>query len=139
MIILDTNVLSEMMRLERNGAFVRWIQATDSDELFTTAVTQAEILLGVALLPRGRRQASLAEATRQIFLENFAGRILPFDSGAAEEYAALAAKKRGLGRSMESLDAQIAAIVRSRNAVLATRNIKHFIECDVRLVNPWEA
>jgi predicted nucleic acid-binding protein len=139
MIVLDTNVLSEMMRLERDGVFVRWIQATDSDELFTTAVTQAEILFGVALLPLGRRKALLAEAARQTFSENFAGRILPFDSGAAEECAALAAKKRGLGRSMESLDAQIAAIVRSRNAVLATRNIKRFIECDVRLVNPWEA
>jgi predicted nucleic acid-binding protein len=138
MIILDTNILSEMMRLERDGAFVRWIGATDSDELFTTAITQAEISFGVALLPHGRRRALLAGATRQVFAENFAGRILPFDSRAAEEYATLSAKKRSLGRSMESLDAQIAAIARSRDAVLATRNIKDFIDCDVRLINPWE-
>lgn len=138
MIILDTNVLSEMMRLERDSTFVRWLLATDSDEFFTTTVTQAEILLGVALLPQGRRRALLAGATRQMFEQNFAGRILPFDSAAAEEYATVVDKKRSLGRPMEPFDAQIAAIARSQGAALATRNLKDFVECDLRLINPWE-
>ncbi|MGA2792816.1 MAG: type II toxin-antitoxin system VapC family toxin [Roseiarcus sp.] len=139
MIILDTNVLSEMMRAQRNRTFVRWILATDSGEFVTTTVAQAEILFGVALLPEGRRRTLLAGAVKQMFAEDFAGRILPFDSASAEQYAALAAQRRGLGRPMAPFDAQIAAIARSRNAVLATRNIKDFMDCDVRLVNPWEA
>jgi predicted nucleic acid-binding protein len=139
MIVLDTNVLSEMMRAQRDPTFVRWILATDSSELFTTTVAQAEILFGMALLPEGRRRTMLAAAIKQMFAEDFAGRILPFDSASAEEYAALAAQRRGLGRPMAPFDAQIAAIARSRNAVLATRSIKDFMDCDVRLVNPWAA
>ncbi len=138
MIVLDTNVLSEMMRAQRDRTFVRWILATDSSELFTTTVAQAEILFGLALLPDGRRRALLAAAIKQMFAEDFAGRILPFDSASAEEYAALAAQRRNLGRPMAPFDAQIAAIVRSRKAVLATRNIKDFLDCDVRLVDPWD-
>ena len=139
MIILDTNVISEMMRPQRDGMFMRWILATDSGELFTTAVTQAEILFGLALLPQSRRRTLLAGAIKNIFAEDFADRILPFDSASAEEYAALSAQRRAAGRPIAPFDAQIAAIARSRGAVLATRNTKDFTDCSVRLVNPWEA
>jgi toxin FitB len=138
MIILDTNVLSEMMRPQRDRTSMTWILAEDPAQLFTTAVAQAEILFGLALLPQGRRRTLLAGAVRQMFAEDFAERTLPFDSAAAEEYAALAAQRRGLGRPIAPFDAQIAAIARSRNAILATRNIKDFGDCDVRLVNPWD-
>ena len=139
MIILDANVLSEMMRVERDRAFVRWILATDSAELFTTAIAQAEILFGLALLPEGRRRNLLMGAIEEMFAQNFAGRILPFDSASAEAYAAIAAQRRSLGHPIQPFDGQIAGIARSRDAVLATRNVKDFIECGLRLVNPWEA
>jgi predicted nucleic acid-binding protein len=139
MIILDTNVLSEMMRPQRDGTFMRWILAADSGELFTTAVTQAEILFGLAALPQGRRRTLSAGAVKNIFAEDFADRILPFDSASAEEYATLSALRRGSGRPIAPFDAQIAAIARSRNAVLATRSIRDFTDCGVRLVNPWES
>ncbi len=138
MIILDTNVLSEMIRPQRDKTFLGWILGVDSEEFFTTAVTQAEILFGLALLPQSRRRALLARAVKQMFSEDFADRILPFDGASAEEYAALSAHRRSSGRPIAPFDAQIAAIARSRNAVLATRNVKDFHDCEVRLVNPWE-
>jgi len=138
MIILDTNALSEMLNPRANEIFARWVRSVDSSELYTTTIAQAEVLFAVELLPQGRRRAVLAKAVRQIFEEDFAERILPFDSAAAGEYAAIAARRRRSGRPIGSLDAQIAAITRWQRAILATRNVRDFQDCEVQLINPWE-
>lgn len=138
MIVLDTNVLSELMRLERHLAFDRWMLSQDSDSLFTTAMSQAEILSGIALLPEGKRRSALTLAADRTFSKTFSGRVLPFDGASAEEYAALWAERRQSGRPISIFDAQIAAIARSREAILATRNLKDFRGSKLVLVNPWD-
>lgn len=137
MILLDTNVLSELMRPQPNTAVVAWVNA-HSGEALVSAITQAEISLGVALLPNGKRREALAAAVRQMFGEDFVGRCLPFDATAAEYFARLVAERRRIGRPVTTQDAQIAAIALTNNAVLATRNTDDFeeIPCLV-LVDPW--
>jgi predicted nucleic acid-binding protein len=107
--------------------------------VFTTSVTQAEILFGVELLPKGKRRAELEGAVETTFEEDFVGRILPFDNDAARLYSVIAATRRKLGRPMGALDAQIAAIATSRGAIVATRNTADFDHCGVTVVNPWSA
>jgi predicted nucleic acid-binding protein len=137
MIVLDTNVLSELMRPAPDGRVTGWVAARPAVSLFTTTITQAEILYGVALLPDGRRKQSLSEAVQGLFDEDFAGRVLPFDGAAAHAYAVVAAMRRQAGQPIAQLDAQIAAICRSRGAALATRNTDDFAGCGVDVVNPW--
>jgi predicted nucleic acid-binding protein len=139
MIILDTNILSELMRPSPATAVVGWIAAQPLPSLFTTTITQAEILYGLALLPLGRRRTSLMTATVQIFDEDFSGRLLAFDSAAAQAFATITAARRQLGRPISSFDAQIAAIALSRRATVATRNTRDFAECGLTLINPWNA
>jgi predicted nucleic acid-binding protein len=139
MIILDTNVLSELMRPVADESVTKWLSAQQSDNLQTTTVCQAEIMFGLALLPHGRRRVILTKSAEQLFAQDFAGRILPFDVAAAREYGDLRAKRQLSGRKIRTLDAQIAAIARSKKAVLVTRNIADFIDSDLELVNPWEA
>lgn len=98
----------------------------------------AEILFGVELLPRGKRHDKMLAQAQATFAEDFAGRILPFDEDAARAFAEIAASRRAQGRPITDLDAQIAAIARSRDATLATRNTADFEHCGVRLVNPWQ-
>jgi predicted nucleic acid-binding protein len=105
--------------------------------VFVTTITQAEILYGVELMPNGKRRANLQFAIETIFAEDFADRILPFDSDAARAFALIAASRRTLGRPIGQLDAQIAAIARSRSGTLATRDAHDFEHCGVPLVNPW--
>jgi predicted nucleic acid-binding protein len=109
----------------------------ETGHFFVTTVTMAEILFGVELLPRGKRQDNMRAQAQAMFAEDFAGRILPFDEDAARAFAAIAASRRNQGRPITELDAQIAAIARSREAILATRNTADFEGCGVRLVNPW--
>lgn len=137
MIVLDTNVLSEVLRPAADPNVVTWLAAQPIGSLFVTTVTQAEILYGLALLPSGHRQKRLREAVDAMFEEEFHGRLLSFDESAAREFAAIAAKRRALGRPISQFDAQIAAIARSRNADLATRNIEDFAECALSVINPW--
>lgn len=137
--ILDTNVVSEPMRPSPSAAVMAWLsQKPDSGHFFVTAVTMAEILLGVELLPRGKRHDHMLAQAQATFAEDFGGRILPFDEDAARAFAQIAASRRGQGRPMTDLDAQIAAIVRSCGATLATRNTADFEGCGIRLVNPFQ-
>lgn len=139
MIVLDTNVLSELMRPAPSAIVESWLAAQSMQRLFTTAVTQAEILYGLALLPAGRRRANMTAEAELMFAEDFEGRVLAFDPTAATEYADIAATRRTAGRPISMFDAQIAAIARSREAMLATRNIADFEDCGLTLINPWNA
>jgi toxin FitB len=139
MIVLDTNVLSELMRPSPATSVERWVAARPSSSLFTTTITQAEILYGVALLPRGRRRNALEGAVEAMFEEDFAERVLPFDAAAAHAFARIAADRRREGKAIAQLDAQIAAIARARDAAIATRNVKDFEGCGVELFDPWDA
>lgn len=139
MIVLDTNVVSELMRREPEDAVVRWVAAQPAPSLYVTSIAQAEILHGIALLPAGRRRTAIQEAADAMFAVDFRERILPFDSGAARAYADVAAKRRRAGRPISHFDAQIAAIALSAGAAMATRNVADFEGCGLRLVNPWSA
>jgi len=137
MIVLDTNVLSELMRLEPHPHVTEWMDAQTPASLFTTTVTQAEIMFGVCVLPEGKRRRDLDEAVSALFRQDLKDRILPFDSPAAAEFAEIAAHRRRGGAPISQFDAQIAAIARSRGAALATRNVSDFRECGVHVIDPW--
>ena len=139
MIILDTNVLSEVMRPVPTAEVLHWLARHPASSLFTTTITQAEILYGLELLPKGKRRAALQFAVDAMFEEDFADRILPFDSDAARVFPQIAASRRASGRPITQWDAQIAAIARSRGAALATRNIGDFEHCGISVLNPWNA
>jgi len=135
MIVLDTNVLSELTRERASPKVLSWHR--DQDDLFTTAITQAEMLYGLELMPSGRRKREALASINQIFNEIFAGRILAFDSIAAVMYADLAASRKKIGRPIKQSDAQIAAIARSREAAVATRNVADFEHCGIQVIDPW--
>lgn len=137
MIILDTNVLSEALRRIPAPVVLRWLAAHPASSLFTTTITQAEILYGLELLPKGKRRTALQSAVEAMFEEDFADRILPFDSDAARMFPLIAVSRRESGHPIAQSDAQIAAIARSRGAALATRNTADFEHCGIPLVNPW--
>jgi predicted nucleic acid-binding protein len=138
-IVLDTNVVSELMKPAPAGAVVAWIGAQPTQSLYTTSITQAEILHGVMLLPGGKRREALEAAAQVMFREDFGGRILAFGADAALPYAQIAVDRRAAGRPISQFDAQIAAIARSFGATLATRNVTDFDGCGIELINPWEA
>ena len=137
MLVLDTNVASELMRPEPAPAVAAWVAERDAKEMFLTAISEAELLYGIAIMPAGRRRERLT-ATMNRWLElGFSERILPFDSAAARAYAGIAADRRLAGRPIGEADCQIAAISRSRAAILATRNVRDFEGSGVDVVNPW--
>lgn len=137
MIILDTNVLSELMRPKPDPGVVTWVAKQPSAELFTTSITEAEIFYGIELLTKSKRRDALLAAAEAMFAEDFAGRILGFDSDAARVFSRGAAHCRALGRPITHADAQIAAIAQLRGAKLATRNVAHFRDCGPGVVDPW--
>jgi predicted nucleic acid-binding protein len=139
MIILDTNVVSELMRRTPDRKVVDWVSAQPVATLYTTSITQAEILHGVMLLPSARRRTSIRQAAEAMFTEDFSGRILAFDSEAALFYAEIAAERRRAGHPISHFDAQISAIARSTGAAVATRNVRDFEGCGVEVLNPWDA
>ncbi len=139
MIILDTNVLSELMRDEPAPRVERWVDDQESSELAVTAITVAELRYGIARLPDGARKSRLTESADALVDRGFTDGILPFDHDAAEHYADLAAELDRTGRPIGTPDAQIAAICRAHGATLATRNVRHFAATGVRLVDPWTA
>jgi len=137
-IILDTNVLSELMRASPAENVVRWIAAQPESGFYITSVTQAEILHGILLLPSGKRRTAIQAAAESMFAIEFDDRILAFDSAAARPYASIAAERRRTGRPISQFDAQIAAIAHSARATIATRNVDDFEGCGVKVVNPWQ-
>jgi toxin FitB len=136
--ILDTNVLSEVMRPSPSNLALRWMSARRAiDPVFITTITVAEILYGIEILPVGKRREKLSTESDAMFREDFAGRILAFDEAAARLFAQVASERRRLGRLISELDAEIAAIAHVHGAALATRNTADFEGCGIRLVNPW--
>lgn len=136
--LLDTNVLSELLRSKPEAAVVDWFSVQPDDSLFVSAVTQAEMVLGARLLPAGKRRSALAHNIGAMFEEDFAGRILPFDSAAVASYVDIVSTRRAIGRPISQFDAQIAAIAQSRKLRLATRNTQDFDNCGLTLVDPWQ-
>jgi len=135
-IILDTNVTSELMRARPDPAVTGWFAAQPPMELYSTVVTVAEISYGLERLPRGRRRRSLEQSYHSLFV-GMADHVLPFDVEAALLYGPLVATKERAGIAMDPMDAQIACIAACRGAMIATRNERDFADCGVRLVNPW--
>lgn len=135
--LLDTNVLSELLRAQPDGAVLAWFAKQPANTLFVSAVTQAEMLLGARLLPAGKRRVQLEQALEAMFSEDFADRVLAFDASAALAYANVVVRRRSAGRPISQFDAQIAAIALSRRANLATRNVADFEGCGLTLRNPW--
>jgi toxin FitB len=137
MIVLDTNVLSELMRPTPSAEVVAWVAEQPAADLFTTAITEAEIFYGIELLDTGRRRDGLLAAAEGMFTEDFAGRVLGFESDAARHFARIAAHRRALGRPISHADAQIAAIARAHGAKLATGNGPDFADCSIAVIDPW--
>jgi toxin FitB len=138
-IILDTNVLSELTRQVPNEQVLAWLDDQPADEAATTAVTVAEILYGVARLPEGRRKAGLAKAVRGMLDDDLRGRVEPFDATAAAHYAAIVSGRENGGRPISLADAQIASICRKLRATLATRNTRDFEGTGIEVIDPWES
>jgi predicted nucleic acid-binding protein len=138
MILLDTNVISELMRAEPTQIVLDWFGQHDAADLFISAITEAELRTGVAILPDGQRRDRLQLAIDAMIDQDFQGRIMPFDSLAAKAYAEIASQRRAAGRPIAEADCQIAAIARSNAAMVATRNVRDFDKCGVAVINPWE-
>jgi len=138
-IVLDTNVISELMRTEPDARVLAWVAAQPRALLCTTHINQAEILYGIAALPEGRRRAALAVAAEAIFAEDFAGRILPFGAAAAARYSEIVLARRRAGNPIEGFDALIAATALAAGAGVATRDIGGFAGCGLSLIDPWTA
>lgn len=137
MILLDTNVLSAVIRRESDPIVVAWLDAQAPDSIWTTAVTIFEIRFGLEILADGRRRRDLEEAFSQAIDDDFDGRVIPFDHAAAEASAVIAARQREAGRPVEIRDVRIAGIAAARRATLATRNTRHFEGTGIPLIDPW--
>jgi predicted nucleic acid-binding protein len=136
-IVLDTNVLSELMRPKPSTQVVTWIAQQPAVDLFTTAITEAEIFYGIELVAKGKRRDALLAAAEGMFTEDFAGRVLAFESDAARHFATITVHRRALGKPISHADAQIAAIARTHRAKLATGNGPDFADCSITLIDPW--
>ena len=135
--LLDTNVVSELMRESPESAVTRWVSGHPVEELFLSAVSEAELRYGAAILPRGRRRETLAFKIEAMLSDAFEDRVLSFDSDAARAYGYIAAARRAAGRPVGSADCQIAAIAVARRMRLATRNVRDFEDMGIEIVDPW--
>lgn len=138
MILLDANVLSEPIKPQHSSAVVAWLDAQDPRMLGTTALVLAELLAGIAVKPDGQRKDQLAADVRRTLNQQIGTRIFDFDVAAAEAYADIARETRLSGQILPAVDALTAAIARSRNAAVATRNVRHFAPAGVTVINPWD-
>ncbi len=139
MILLDTNVVSALMRREPDPSVVAWLDAQPPESVWTTSITVFEVRMGLDLLARGKRRNALEEAFSCALEDDFENRIAAFDRSAAEAAGRIAAARRRAGRPVEIRDVQIAGIATARKATLATRNVRHFEGLSVPLVDPWLA
>ena len=139
MIVVDTNVVSELMLPSPADAVIEWVSAQQAPTLYFTTISEAELRYGVAILPIGRRREQLLAAVEGMLREDFAGRVIPFDRQAARAYAEIASTRRAAGRPIDYADCQIAAIARSVGASVATRNVRDFEGCGIDVINPWDA
>jgi toxin FitB len=137
MIVLDTNVLSELLRPAPAPQVEDWLSRQVGLAVYFTTVGEAELWLGIKLLPPGKRRTSLAHAVQGILEQDFQDRILSFDRAAASAYAEIAAERRAVGRPISQFDAQIAAIARANGAAVATRNVTDFGGCGIAVIDPW--
>lgn len=139
MILLDTNVLSALMRRDADPVVVAWLDGLPAESVWMTSITVFEVRLGLELLEAGRRRRELEEAFAKALEEDFEGRVVPFDQAAAQAAGRLAAERRRAGRTVEIRDIQIAGIATARKATLATRNLRHFEGLGLVLADPWMA
>ena len=137
MILLDTNVVSELMRPEPTAAVLDWVDGRNPTALFLSAISEADLRAGVAMLPQGRRRDRLLAAVEAVIEHDFMGRLLPFDSRSARSYAEIFAARRAVGRPILEADCQIAAIAACHGMAVATRNVADFIDCGIEVIDPW--
>jgi predicted nucleic acid-binding protein len=138
MFLIDTNVISDLMRATPAPSVLSWFSTQDPTTLYLSAVTEAELRTGIAILPAGQRREGLRAALDATISEDFEGRILPFDTDAAKAYAEIAAGRRSAGRPIADADCQIAAIAREAAMPVVTRNTRDFEGCGIGLINPWD-
>lgn len=138
-VLLDTNVVSELIRKSPDPAVEAWVSGHVLEDLYFSAIGEAELRYGAAILPAGRRRETLVSEIEGMLRDAFGDRVLPFDSNAAHEFADIAAKRRSIGRRMAPADCQIAAIARSLNMAVATRNVRDFDDINVEVINPWKS
>ena len=139
MIVLDTNVLSALMRAEPDRAVVRWLDGLAAESMWITSITLFEVQFGLDVLPDGERKTALQNAFHQAVYVDMQGRILDFDAPAAAAAGTIAARQRALGRPVDMRDAQIGGIIAARRATLATRNVRHFADAGITTLDPWHA
>ena len=139
MIILDTNVISEVLKPLPSARVMNWLGAQDRSAVYLTAITQAELFYGIEVLRPGKRRTRLQQAVDKILAEEFRGRVLPFDEMAAREFASIVALRNSSGRPVSQFDAMIAAIARTNQAAVATRNIADFDYPGLHVIDPWSA
>jgi predicted nucleic acid-binding protein len=139
MIVLDTNVLSALMRAKPDRPVVRWLDGLAAESIWMTSITVFEVQFGLEVLPAGERKAALQNAFGQVINEDLRGRVLDFDAGAALAAGEIAAKLRALGRPVDMRDAHIAGIIAARRATLATRNVRHFVDAGIPVMDPWNS
>jgi toxin FitB len=137
MFILDTNVISELMNPHGSQTVKSWVNSHPRESLFTTTITQAEILYGIAILPEGNRKQRLQEAAHIVFNQELRNQRLVFDSQSAEHFASLSNDRRRQGNPISQFDAQIAAICRTHQATIVTRNVDDFLNCQIEVIDPW--
>ena len=139
MIILDTNVISALMRKVPDGDVVGWLDGQPAESVWITSITLFEARLGIALLPDGKRRRAITLAFGRLLEEDLENRVLDFDTGAANEAAELSARRQRAGRSIDIRDTQIAGIALCRHATLATRNTRHFADLEINVIDPWRS
>ena len=137
MLVVDTNVLPALMRPTPDPVIASWTGARVPSSLHLTAVSEAELRFGLAIMPPGRRRDGLAEGFERMLRTGFANRVLPFDSAVASAYAEIAAARRAAGRPIPEADCQVAAIARSRDMAVMTRNARNFVDAGIDVIDPW--
>ncbi|MYD71307.1 MAG: type II toxin-antitoxin system VapC family toxin [Acidobacteria bacterium] len=139
MVVLDTNVVSELMHPAGDPVVASWVAERPASSLFLTALTEAELRFGLAVMAAGKRRDGLAAGLERMLRAGFANRVLPFDSAAARAYAEIAAARRLMGRPVSQADAQITAIASARGMAVATRNVRDFEDMGINVIDPWES